>query len=397
MHETKKWHMSRLVAIFAVLALIIAACGGDDNGTDTTAAAGDDGATTMAEDGDATTMPEDGDGTTMPDDGEMAMPGEGVEVNMGRATWNTGYMQSHIFKQLLEELGYTVNEPSDNELGAAQFYPALAQGEIDFWANGWFPLHTPILDTDLPDGTLVEDNVTRVGLQVEAGALQGYLMDAATVEAEGITSMADLEDPDVAAIFDNNGNGTADLIGCDDGWGCNQQIAAHINGGEGVEPLGWGANVEQIVGQYSALMADVISRVDQGEPVLFYTWTPNWTVDVLPPGDTVMWVESPEQSDVEGQTTVEGLEGCTNDPCQMGWTPNDIQVVANNEFLSANPAAQALFESVEIPLTDIAEQNAEMFDSPDYAEADIAEDAAEWIEANRDQVDQWLETARSAG
>lgn len=387
---------SRLIAVFAVLAMVVAACGGEaGDDTTTTAATGDD-TTTTADDGATTTTSDDGDETTTTE-GEMAMPGEGVEVTMGRATWNTGYMQSHIFKQLLEELGYTVSEPADLEVGAAQFYPALAQGDADFWANGWFPLHTPILDTELPDGSTAEDHITPIGLQVEAGALQGYLMDTATIEAEGITSMADLEDPDVAAIFDTDGNGLANLIGCDDGWGCNQQIEAHINGGEGVEPLGWGENVEQVVGQYSALMADVQSRVQQGEPVLYYTWTPNWTVDVLPPGDTVMWVESPEQSDVEGQTTVEGLEGCTNDPCQMGWTPNDIRVVANNEFLEANPAAEALFEVVEIPLSDIAAQNAEMNEATDYAESDIAEDAAEWIEANRDQVDEWLETARSAG
>ncbi len=396
MQLRQKRFTSRLIAVFAVLAMIVAACGGETgDDTTTTAAAGDDTATT-ADDGATTTTSDDGEMTTTTS-GEMAMPGEGVDVTMGRATWNTGYMQSHIFKQLLEELGYNVSEPADIELGAAQFYPALAQGEMDFWANGWFPLHTPILDTELPDGSVVSDNVTQVGLQVEAGALQGYLMDKATVDAEGITSMADLEDPDIAAIFDTDGNGLADLIGCDDGWGCNAQITAHIEGGEGVEPLGWGENVEQVVGQYSALMADVQSRVQQGEPVLYYTWTPNWTVDVLPPGDTVMWVESPEQSDVEGQTTVEGLEGCTNDPCQMGWTPNDIQVVANNEFLDANPAAQALFEAVEIPLGDIAAQNAEMNEAASYAEADIAEDASEWIEANRDLVDQWLETARSAG
>lgn len=397
MRAIQKRYSSRLIAVFAVLAMIVAACGGDGDGdTTTTAATGDDETTTTAS-GDMTTTTAAGDMTTTTGGETGAMPGEGVDVTMGRATWNTGYMQSHIFKQLLEELGYTVSDPSALEVGAAQFYPALAQGDADFWANGWFPIHTPFFETELPDGSVAGDNITRVGLQVEAGALQGYLMDTATIEAEGIESMADLEDPEVASIFDTDDNGLANLIGCDDGWGCNGQIAAHINGGEGVEPLGWGANVEQVVGQYSALMADVQSRVTQGEPVLYYTWTPNWTINVLPPGDTVMWVESPEQSDVEGETAVEGLEGCTADPCQMGWTPADIQVVANNDFLSENPAAEALFDAVEIPLSDIAAQNAEMNSRDSNPEDVIAEDATTWIEDNRDLVDQWLETARSAG
>ncbi len=318
------------------------------------------------------------------------MPGEGVSVTVGRATWDTGYMQSHIFKLLLEELGYSVSDPANNELGADLFYPALAQGEMDFWANGWFPLHDPMMETEVPGGGTVADAVSKVGFEVEAGALQGYLMDKKTADEEGITSMADLEDPEVAAIFDNNGNGTADLTGCNDGWGCNKTITEHIDN------LAWGENVEQIVGQYAALMADTVARVERGEPTLFYTWTPNWTVDVLKPGEDVVWLESPELPEEEGQTTVEGLEGCTNDPCQMGWVPNDIRVVANNEFLDSNPAAAKLFELVEIPLGDIAAQNAEMREADSYAESDIAEDASEWIEANRDAVDGWLEEARGA-
>lgn len=365
------------LVVVAVLGLVLAACGGGGDGP----VAGDD----SPADGEMTS-PADGDDGG---DGE-AMPGEGVSVTVGRATWDTGYMQSHIFKQLLEELGYSVSDPADNELGADLFYPALAQGEMDFWANGWFPLHDPMMETEVPGGGTVAEAVSKVGFEVEAGALQGYLMDKKTADEEGITSMADLEDPEVAAIFDNNGNGTADLTGCNDGWGCNATITDHIDN------LAWGENVEQIVGQYAALMADTVARVERGEPTLFYTWTPNWTVDVLKPGEDVVWLESPELPEEEGQTTVEGLEGCTNDPCQMGWVPNDIRVVANNEFLDSNPAAAKLFELVEIPLGDIAAQNAEMREADSYAESDIAQDATEWIDANRDAVDGWLEEARGA-
>ncbi len=218
--------------------------------------------------------------------------------------------------------------------------------------------------------------------------------------------MADLEDPEVAAIFDQDGDGVADLTGCNDGWGCNATIDLHVNGCEGddcpeaaeggFDGLAWGENVNQVVGQYSALMADVVARVERGEPVLFYTWTPNWTVDVLKPGEDVVWLESPEVPWEEGQTAAEGLEGCVTDECQMGWVPNDIRIVAHNEFLDANPAAAELFAQVEIPLEDIAAQNAEMNAADSYPEAEIATDASEWIENNRDLVDEWLQAARDA-
>ncbi len=101
----------------------------------------------------------------------------------------------------------------------------------------------------------------------------------------------------------------------------------------------------------------------------------------LPRGAT-----APEGQDVPAELD-EGL--CAADPCETGFAPADIRVVANNEFLDANPAARALFESVEIPVSDIAAQNLE-YDSGANTQPDIEEQAARWIEENRDQVDEWL-------
>jgi glycine betaine/proline transport system substrate-binding protein len=50
---------------------------------------------------------------------------------------------------------------------------------------------------------------------------------------------------------------------------------------------------------------------------------------------------------------------------------------------------------VEIPLDDIATQNALMAAGED-SEADIRRHAEAWIGSHRDQVDQWLDAARAA-
>lgn len=333
-------------------------------------------------------------------DGEEGGPAagdEGVEpgaaITMARATWDTGFMQAYIYRDLLEELGYEVSDPAEATLDPNVFYPALARGQYDFWANGWFPLHDIYLERELFTGEQEQQPISPVGTEVDGGALQGYLVDKRTADELGLTSMSDFANPDVAAAFDEDGNGKADLIGCNEGWGCNTQISEHI------DRLDWGDNVEQVVGQYSELIADVEAKVSAGDPVLFYTWTPNWTVDVLAPGTDVVWLESPALPSDEGETTAEGLAGCAtaSDACDLGWLVNDIRVVANDDFLSENPTAQALFEAVKIPLDDIAQQNAEMNAAGEsYTDADIAQDAAEWIEANRATVDGWLEQARSS-
>ncbi len=317
--------LRRAAAVLSVMALLASACGPED-----------------AQDGDG--GPAGGDVTT------------GVEVTMARATWDTGWFQAAVYAQLLDELGYTVSDPAALTRDANTFYPALAQEEVDLWVNGWFPLHDIYLDRPLFSGQLISEPIEPVGFQVQQGALQGYLIDKATADALGITSMSDLADRSIAATFDRDGDGLADIFGCNDGWGCHLKIDEHI------DELDWGPNVEQVSADYGDLIRDVVvPSVAAGEPVLFYTWTPNWTIDVLVPGVDVVWLESPALEDDEGLTSVATLEGCAGDlPCDLGWPVNDIRAVANEEFLEENPVVRRLLEVVQIPLGDIADQNARL-------------------------------------
>jgi ABC-type proline/glycine betaine transport system substrate-binding protein len=312
-------------------------------------------------------------------------PAAAETISIARATWDTGWFQTEIFIKLLEELGYTVAYPQTMDNLA--FYLAAARGEVDLWVNGWFPSHNVFLKQDT-----VKGKVQPVGFEVIAGALQGYMVDKRTADALKIRSLGDLNKPDVAAVFDRNGNGKADLIGCNVGWGCERVVEHHL----GAYDLR--ATVEHVQGDYSPLMDDTIARYKRGKPILFYTWTPNWTVGTLVPGRDVVWLQVPFPSlpidlqDMEGRTIIAGVPGCAADPCAMGFPPNDIRVVANKQFLENYPDARRLLESVEIPLEDISRQNAKMLDGEDDY-ADIQRHAQEWIQGNRDKIDRWLEEA----
>ena len=317
---------------------------------------------------------------------QAAEPGAGKTVQPARATWDNGWFQAEIYMKALEELGYQVEDPTtlDNPV----FYQAVAQGDVDFWVNGWFPLHNEYSGT-------YEQGAELVGYVAEGGALQGYLIDKATAEEHGITNLEDLKNPEIAALFDGDGDGKADLVACPPGWGCELVIEHQMDAYELRD------HVSTIKASYSASMADAMARYQQGEPILFYTWTPNWTVGMLKPGEDVVWIEVPfpslpeAQAQFEDQTTVEGVIGCVDDPCEMGWPANDIRPVANSAFLEENPAARRLFEVVAIPLEDIFAQNARMFEGED-SEEDLERHAEEWIAANRALFDQWLDEARAA-
>jgi ABC-type proline/glycine betaine transport system substrate-binding protein/ABC-type amino acid transport substrate-binding protein len=303
-------------------------------------------------------------------------------IEIGRPTWDTGWFQAEIYRELLQQLGYAVNEPRtlDNE----SFYRQAAQGDIDLWASGWFPLHDRYLNQPEMAGKL-----EAVGFEVPGGAIQGYMVDKATAERLTLQSLDDFARPEVASEFDRNGDGRADLIGCNADWACAEVINHHL------QDYGLTETVEHIQGDYAPLMDDTVDRYRRGEPVLFYTWTPNWTVSQLVPGEDVVWLEVPYpslptgQDILESETVLTGIEGCVADPCTIGFPRNDIRAVANREFLDANPAVRSLLEQITIPLEDIAAQNARML-AGDGSEADIRRHAQQWIQDNNDRVRDWL-------
>jgi ABC-type proline/glycine betaine transport system substrate-binding protein/voltage-gated potassium channel Kch len=306
-------------------------------------------------------------------------------VRMARATWDTGWFQAEVVRQLLMQLGYDVQPLRTMENAA--FYEAVAAGEVDLWANGWFPLHEKYLDR--PE---VARAVARVGHEVREGALEGYLVDKRTAETLELDSLDDLRDREIAQVFDRDGDGRADLIGCNESWACAGSIEEHL------DALQLRGSVEQIQGDYSPMMAETVERFRAGEPVLFYTWTPNWTVGELVPGRHVVWLEVPEKGTrgaalSEPGALVEDVPGCPSSPCRLGWPPNDIRVVAHRPFLEANPAIERLLSLIRIPIEEIHRQNVRMFRGEDD-ESDFRRHALDWIDRHGEEVDRWLNEAR---
>jgi glycine betaine/proline transport system substrate-binding protein len=309
-------------------------------------------------------------------------PGAGTTVRMAQATWDTGWFEAAVYKQLLEQLGYTVEGPTT--LDNPPFYQAVSQGDLDLWVNGWFPLHNSYEDTYSQGAELV-------GHVAEGGALEGYLVDRASAEEFDITSLEDFKRDEVKAAFDRDGDGRADLVACPPGWGCEINIEHHLDAYDLRD------HVNPIKASYAASMADAVAAYQEGTPILFYTWTPNWTVDTLKPGEDVVWIEVPEVDlpeelmELADAATLAGVA----DPCRLGFPANDIRPVVNSAFLADNPAVATLLEAASIPIEDIFSQNARMNDG-EGSQADVDRHAAEWIEANGDLVGGWLDEARAA-
>ena len=336
-------------------------------------------------------------------------------VIAGRANWSSGYFQAELYKLLLEELGYNVSDPSELELDPYNGYTAMAQGYMDYWPNSWYPAHLGWLEAELPDGSLVGDHVTVVGEEMIQGALQGFVVTKSFADEYGVYTMDDLNsNADALAAFDATdsvpGNGVADIFGCYQAWTCANIIENMI------AFSGWD-NIAQITADYDAMFAQAVDRANEGVPMVAFTWSPSEYIIRLWRGANVYVMgmnkvlddsnpaDQPEGemhdqrgADGSGGFAAIGPDQCpsaavTDDgKCPIGWLVNDILVTARNEFLEANPVAEALFEAVRLPVLDVL-GNADLQQFGGWSPTDLA---IQWIADNRDLVDEWLAAARAA-
>jgi glycine betaine/proline transport system substrate-binding protein len=286
---------------------------------------------------------------------------------MDKANWDTGYFQAEVYKQALEKMGYKVTEPK--AMKPSVFYLAAAAGDLDLWVNGWFSTH----DTYIKEA---KGKVKAVGNVMAKGGLQGYLVDKKTADKFGIKSVMDIKKH--AKQFDSNGDGKADMVACPPGWGCEKIIAKHF------EELGLGEFITPVKADYTPAMADAIAKYKNGKSVLFYTWTPNWTVGALELGKDVVWIDVP----YSGSKTT-SISNATKPKINLGFAADDIRPVANVAFLKANPKVEKMLKKASIPLADVAAQNMKM-NKGEKSEKAIKKHASAWIKANQSTFDSWL-------
>jgi len=313
---------------------------------------------------------------------ETVMPGKGVMVHAGSGTTTSSWFLTQVVNLGLENLGYNIKEQQQLSSVPA-LHIAVSQGNLDFYSSYWERLNKVLFQKN--GG---EEKLERVGTIVP-NTLQGYQIDKKTADQYNITNLEQLQDPEIAKLFDSDGNGKANLIGCIPGWSCEPVIEHHL------KAYGLEDTVEHIQGDYSALMGDILTRYQQSKPVLYYTWTPHWLASVLEPGKDAVWLEVPFTSLPEDQGEL-SEQNTLVDGKNLGFAVDQVRVLANKEFVRANPAAKRWFELVQIPIEEVNAQQKLVQQGEDKS-ADIRRHAQEWINSHQQLFDSWIGEARQAG
>jgi glycine betaine/proline transport system substrate-binding protein len=307
-----------------------------------------------------------------------SLPGKGISVYPLQSTIEEEAFQTLLVSRALSVLGYEVYPIKKLDYDSA--YARIASNDATFMAVNWAPLHR---DKYLAAGG--DQRFYRQGHLI-IGAAQGYLIDKKTAAKHGITNLSQLKDADIARLFDIDGDGVADLVGCDLGWACQSVIEHQLT------VFGLDQRVVQQQSGYAVLMEQTVRRFKAGKPVLYYSWTPYWVNAVLKPGTDVVWLQVPFSA-LPGKRSGTDTTLPTGD--NYGFEINSQRIVANRKFAEQNPVAAKLFEVMKLSPQDVSAQNLQMHQGERSAE-DIERHVTEWIDHNQALFNGWLSIALAA-
>lgn len=306
------------------------------------------------------------------------LPGKGVVVNAVQSSLPEETFQTELVNRALQALGYDVQPIKEVDYNVA--YTAIASGDATYMAVNWDPLQK-----DMYASAGGDNKFYRQGTYI-SGAAQGYLIDKKTADKYHLHDISQLKDPNIAKLFDADGDGKADLAGCNPGWVCGSVISTQI------EAYGLSNTVVQNQGNYSAIIADTLTRFKAGKPVLYYTWTPYWVSDELKPGKDVVWLTVPHSANPGSQ---KDLDTTLPNGKNYGFPVNNEHIVANKAWAQANPAAAKLFSVMKLPLADVNAQNLRMHEGQGSSD-DIDRHVDGWIASHQATFDGWVKQAAAA-
>jgi glycine betaine/proline transport system substrate-binding protein len=310
-----------------VLALIVAACGGDGEGSG------------------------DGDG------------GGTETITLIVNPWTASRLNAEVAKNIIEsELGNPVEITEVNENDA--MFTGMADGTLDAVLEIW-----PSGVTDAETAYFDDSSVVNIGELGAIGKIGWFVPQYVIDENPELATWEGFQDPELAGLFATAETGDSGrFLGTDPSY---SQYDEQI-----IENLGLPLQVV-FSGSEPATVAEVDARVAAEEPVLLYWWTPTAAVSAY----DLVNVTLPEYTEECGTSAAAGDGGVDCD------YPEDVLYKAASGMLEEKDAN--VFAFLEA-FTITTEDQLEMLPAVEIDGEDPADVAADWVSANEDVWSAWL-------
>ncbi|MFD0559826.1 glycine betaine/proline transport system substrate-binding protein [Stackebrandtia endophytica] len=176
--------------------------------------------------------------------------GDSKELTIGYINWDEAVAASHMWKLILEEEGYEVNL---EELEPGLIFEGMANGDIDFFLDGWLPTtHASYMEK-------YGDQLETLGVWYDNASLSV----AVPTYVEDVNSMEDLADN--ADTFDGK------IIGIEEGAGLTKATQEELIPGYELDGV-----MNLVTSSTPAMLSELDTAIANNEPIVVTLWHPHW-------------------------------------------------------------------------------------------------------------------------
>lgn len=297
-------------------------------------------------------------------------PAMAADIVIGVPNWPSVNATAHILKVAIEQnLGLEVElQNGTNPI----VFEAMDTGAMHVHPEVWMPNQQNLHDTYVKDKGTVVMNPNGVE------AFQGMCVDKATADANGITAIEDLTNPDIASLFDSDGDGEGELWIGAPGWASTnvEKIRA--------KSYGYDQTFELTEIDETVAYANLDNAIKAGDPWVGFCYTPHYVFEL----HDLQILEEPDY-DPEKWTVIQP----TDDPdwleksdAGVAWDLAYLHVHYAKELEDSYPSVATLLGNVDLTTDQVSAMTyALVIDGIEpmaYAE--------QWVADNEDAVLTWM-------
>ncbi|MDW9806008.1 histidine ABC transporter substrate-binding protein [Sinorhizobium meliloti] len=302
--------------------------------------------------------------------------GDGKTVTFAGIDWESGAFITEVMKTILSK-GYDcqVDSIPGNSVTLEQ---ATANNDVQIFAEEWLGR------SDVWNKAVEEKKVIAVG-KTFVGASEGWFVPdyvvhgdpARNIEAKApdLKSVSQLTDPKIDEIFaDPEEPSKGRFLNCPSGWTCEGVSTAKLEAYKLGETY-----VNFRPGTGTALDAAITSAYLQGEPILFYYWSPTAILGKF----KLIQLEEPAYNEACWKE-LSSANGKRDEGC--AFPSVDVAYGVNSTFASEAPEIVEILEKATFPLDEVNASLAYMADN----KVDATAAAAEFLKTKGDIWSKWV-------
>ncbi|MBO9409454.1 glycine/betaine ABC transporter substrate-binding protein [Shimia sp. R9_1] len=292
------------------------------------------------------------------------------KVTFSDLSWNGAQAIGHVLSTIIEDqMGGDAEIVSGmNQAAVIMAGMDKGDGSIDVFTDLWMPNQQALWDEYIDGNQTVVTNAPYQG--TSNIYVPSYMSDT-------VKSIEDLKNPEVAAMFDTDGNGKGEYWAGDVTWASTKrwQIKFKSYGLDGL----WEPNIVSA----DTFKAGLEAAYTAEKPQLFYYWTP----EAIHVKYDLTAVQEPARTDGCEDVDLDAEDWLEVSEFNCVIASNDIYVAYSKSLEERNPPVAQMLSNVQFTGDEINGWIVEMFEN----KRDPREVAEDWIADNMDTVKSWIE------